>query len=40
MATVTVDMKFCEKKIEITVTPREEGDLALVIDTACDNVRS
>ncbi|NLN72378.1 MAG: hypothetical protein GX137_06300 [Thermoplasmatales archaeon] len=40
MATVTVDMKFCEKKIEITVTPREDGDLDLVIDTDCDNVRS
>lgn len=40
MATVTVDMRFCEKKIKITVTPREDGDLDLVIDSDCDNVRS
>lgn len=40
MATVTVDMRFCERKSRITVTLREDGDLDLHIDTDCDSVRS
>lgn len=40
MATVTVDMRFCERKSRITVTLRDDGDLDLHIDTDCDSVRA
>lgn len=40
MATVTVDMRFCDKKSRITVTQREDGDLDLRIETDCESVRS
>lgn len=39
MATVTVDMKFCDKKTKVTVTQRDDGDFDLHIATNCDSVR-
>lgn len=39
MATVTVNMRFCEFVHRVTVALRDDGDLDVEIDSPCDNVR-
>ncbi|MGE0014675.1 MAG: hypothetical protein AB7S83_00565 [Candidatus Methanomethylophilaceae archaeon] len=39
MATVIVDMAFCDKKHKITAKLREDGDLDIHIATDCDLIR-
>lgn len=39
MATVIVNMRFCEFTHRITATLREDGDIDVTIDSPCENVR-
>ena len=40
MATVIVDMAFCDKTHEITVELKEDGNMSVHITTDCDNIKN
>jgi hypothetical protein len=38
MASVTANMRLCDKKTKVTVTPKDDGTFDVLIDTDCDHV--
>lgn len=40
MATVIVDMAFCDKTHKVSVKLKEDGDLSVHIATDCDNIKN